>query len=413
MNMPVSTKYALRSLSRYKRRTILSTVGIGLGCGVCMFLISFVRGESEMMKRAAAESGTGHLLIVPKGWADIRSDDMRLDDWQEILEQVRGMDEVAAATPRAQTDALLAFGTRLTGVQMSGVDPDTEQATNRLVRNITEGQYLTKGELGTTVVGQALCDRLNVELDDDLMVTVSGKDGEMLGAMLRIVGIVSTGSKMIDSTICHVNMEDVEKLTGYKGAANIAVLLRDADLTHPLAHELPASLPANSAVLTWEEMIPELASGVEVDKTWSRIIIGLVTLVVFLGIASAQLAAVLERRKEFAVLSALGMKGGALTRIMILEGVFLGGVGGCLGVMIGVPVTYFISTVGIDFRWFVKGFDLSISNILVDPIIYGDFGWWLLPLAFGLSMTSTVLSSLYPAWYAAKTDPAAALRVDH
>lgn len=411
--MPVSTKYALRSLARHKRRSILSGVGIGVGCAVCMFMISFVRGESEMMKRAAAESGTGHLLIVPEGWADIRSDDMRLENWQEILEQMRGMEEVAAATPRARADALLAFGTRLTGVQMAGVDPDTEQATNRLVRNVTEGRYLTKGELGTTVVGQALCDRLDVELDDDLMVTVSGKDGEMLGAMLRIVGIVSTGSKVIDSTICHVNMEEVEQLTGYEGAANVTVLLRDGDLTHPMAQGLPASLPAGTSVLTWEEMLPELASGVEVDKTWSRIIVSLVTLVVFLGIASAQLAAVLERRKEFAVLSALGMKGGALTRVMILEGFFLGGVGGCLGVMIGVPTTYLIATVGLDFRWFVKDFDMSISNILVDPIIFGDFGWWLLPLAFGLSLTSTVLSSLYPAWYAAKTDPAAALRVDH
>jgi hypothetical protein len=53
----VSSKYAMRSLVRHGRRTILSVVGIGVGCGLCLFMIAFVRGESKMMLRAAAESG--------------------------------------------------------------------------------------------------------------------------------------------------------------------------------------------------------------------------------------------------------------------------------------------------------------------------------------------------------------------
>jgi ABC-type lipoprotein release transport system permease subunit len=59
------------------------------------------------------------------------------------------------------------------------------------------------------------------------------------------------------------------------------------------------------------------------------------------------------------------------------------------------------------------GSDISVSNILVDPVFQGDFGWWLLPLSFALSLTATILSSLYPAWFASRTDPAVTLRLEH
>jgi ABC-type lipoprotein release transport system permease subunit len=58
------------------------------------------------------------------------------------------------------------------------------------------------------------------------------------------------------------------------------------------------------------------------------------------------------------------------------------------------------------------GADLAVSNVLFDPVFKGDFGWWLIPLAFELALTATILSSLYPAWFAMRTDPATALRVE-
>ncbi|MFC1452688.1 hypothetical protein ACFLSJ_05005, partial [Verrucomicrobiota bacterium] len=73
-----STKYALRSLLRNTRRTILSAVGIGIGCGMGMVASSWVRGAGEMQIRAVAESGGGHLRVVPKGWTERRDNNLRL-----------------------------------------------------------------------------------------------------------------------------------------------------------------------------------------------------------------------------------------------------------------------------------------------------------------------------------------------
>ncbi len=413
MRISVSSKYAAFSLFRHIRRTILSILGIGLGCGLCLFLIGFVKGEGKMMLKAAAESGNGHFRIVPAEWAKTRDNDLRLSQWQNTLRMLRRREDIDVITPHARKEGLLAFGTRTTGVEIVGVDPATEQAANRLVQNVTQGKYLSSDEPGTTVVGKAITERLQVELDDELMVTAADSEGQIRSAMLRITGIVETGSYDLDSSICHVNLDDLEKISGLKGAGDLTVLIKQPRKLKTIASDVNDKLPEDCVVLTWEEIMPELASGVKVDETWTKLIVMIVMIVVFLGIASAQLTAVLERRREFAVLSALGMKGIRLVHIMFTEGLVLGLFGGILGLVFGLPSTYYVATRGIDFSALYGTDDLSVSNILFDPVFKGEFGWWLLPLAFALSFTATILSSLYPAWYASKTDPAAALRVDH
>jgi ABC-type lipoprotein release transport system permease subunit len=412
MSLSLTTQYAVKSLGRHKRRTLLSVVGIGLGCSVCVFMIAFVRGESQMMLRAAAESGNGHLRIVPAAWTQTRENDLRLTQWHSILTLVNQNQGIRIATPHARKEGLLAFGTRSTGLEIVGVDPNTEQSANRLVRKIDQGHYLN-GDLGTTVIGQTVATRLDVELDDELMVTAAAQGGDIQSAMLRIVGIVSTGSKDLDATICHIHLQDLEQLTGLSGAGDITILVTEPRRLSKLHAALEETLPAEAKIVTWREIVPELASGTKIDETWTRLTVGIIMLVVFLGIASAQLTAVLERRREFAVLSALGMRGAPLVRIMIVEGLFLGLAGGLLGLILGGAFAHRVATVGIDFSKMYGEVDMSVSNILIDPVFYGDFGWWIIPLAFELALSAALLSSLYPAWYAARTDPAAALRVEH
>ncbi len=413
MKISVSTKYAFYSLCRHIRRTILSIIGIGLGCGLCLFMIGWIKGESIMMLKAAAESGNGHLRIVPDKWVHTRENDFRLNDWRTILQELRSSEKIERVTPHARKEALLAFGTRTIGVEVVGVDPTTEQLTNRLVRELSEGHYLKKGTTGTTVVGREITERLNVELDDELLITMADNNGEMKSSMLRIIGIAETGSEELDASICHITLSDLEKLTGLNGVAELTAIVKEPKRLENIRKALFDALPKDCAVLTWEEIMPELASGVKVDETWTRLTVAIVMIVVLLGIASAQLTAVLERRREFAVLSALGMKKARLIKIMLIEGLLLGFIGGIIGLVWAIPFTYLLATKGIDLSRFYGGSSISVSNILIDPVFKGDFGWWLFPLSFILSLTATILSSVYPAWYASKTDPAAALRVEN
>ncbi|MYA22153.1 MAG: hypothetical protein F4Z30_04925, partial [Gemmatimonadetes bacterium] len=227
MSGNLSMQYALRSLGRSRRRTGLSVLGVGLGCAIALFATAFMRGGQTMRVQAISQSGYGHLRIAPAGWEQSRRDELRLQDSAAALEAARGLEGVAVVAPHVRAQGLLAFGTRVAGVQLLGVDPAAEPRLNRLVRTIDEGRYLQAGDEGAVVVGKALVERLDVELGDDLLLTLTRADGEMEYAMLRIVGIISTGSRTIDETICHATLADVERLTGLKGVAEVSVAFAD------------------------------------------------------------------------------------------------------------------------------------------------------------------------------------------
>jgi ABC-type lipoprotein release transport system permease subunit len=404
----VSAKYALRSLRRHPRRAVLSMLGAGVGCGIALFSASWIRGGAEMQIRAASESGAGHLRVVPETWTETRENTLRLAGWEEALQTVTSLPGVRAAAPRARVKGLLAFGNRSAGVEIAGVSPEAESESNRVVyKSKLQGRYLQARDRGKVVIGKQLARRLRVEVDDDLYVTLVGR-GEMKSAMLNIVGTLDTGSKDMDTIVCHVTLEELARISGYEGAGEIAIMLEDHREIDEARLALAARIPGND-VITWREVTPEIAANVEGDTAFTTIIVAIIIVVVSLGIAAAQITAVLERRREFAILSALGMKGRQLVGLIVLEAVAVGLGGALVALCLGGYFAYRLATKGVSLVKMMGG-EMSFGSVLLDPVVYGDFGLWVLWYALGISLAATLVASIYPAWYATRTDPAEAIR---
>jgi ABC-type lipoprotein release transport system permease subunit len=348
--------------------------------------------------------------VVPEGWLEQRTNTLRLSRWEEVRDLLQACPEVEQVMPRARTNGLLAFGNRTAGVEIVGVVPDAEAAANRLVfRAQLTGRYLQPTDRNKAVIGRTLTRRLDVELGDDLYVTVAGKD-EIRAAMLQIVGVLETGSRELDATICHVTLADVEAMTGYAGAGDISIMLRRQDRIPHVYRELRDRVGPGNVLVTWKQVSPALAAGMDGDRAFLTGLVGIVVLVVVLGIASAQLTAVLERRRELAVLSALGMRTRQLAAVIALEAVMIGVGGALVATVLGGSGAYWLATTGVDLSTFV-GEELSFENILLDPRLYGSFGPWLLAYALAISISATIVASAYPAWRATRLDPAEALRM--
>jgi ABC-type lipoprotein release transport system permease subunit len=402
--------YAVRSLGRNLRRTLLSIVGIAVGCALALFMESINRGRDELFARMGAYAGAGHIRIVPADWPERRDVRLRLADWKGDLDRARALPGVAAATTRERAQGLIAMGTHVVPVEIVGVDPDTEPSTYRFVQKIAQGRYLRATDTNTVVVGQAIADRLVAGLDDEILATAVGQSGDIESTMLRIVGIVSTGSEDVDATICQVPRADVERLTGLGGAGEVTLILEDWRRTDDAKAALAGVVRGGDVVMTWGEISPDFKGHMEQDKAVSRVVSGILLLIVMLGVASAQLAAVLERRREFAVLSALGMSGRTIAMVLLQEALVIGVVSGTLGLALGLPFVWRIATAGLDLSGYM-GANYTFQGVLLEPIIYGDLGPWVATYVFTVAIVVTTLASLYPAWFATTTDPADALRV--
>ena len=111
---------------------------------------------------------------------------------------------------------------------------------------------------------------------------------------------------------------------------------------------LSGTVGGGDEVLTWGEISPEFKGHLEQDSAVSRLVSGIILLIVMLGVASAQLAAVLERRREFAVLSALGMRGRTIVAVLLEEALAIGLASATLGLALGLPFVWRLAKSGID-----------------------------------------------------------------
>jgi ABC-type lipoprotein release transport system permease subunit len=406
----VEGRYAARSVGRNLRRTALSVVGIGVGCALALVMESVNLGREELFARAGAYGGVGHVKVVPAGWRARRDPRLRLADPGAALAASRALEGVAAVTARARAEVLLAMGSHVLPVELAGVDPENEPRTFRLVRRVAAGRWLAPDDRGAVVLGRAAADRLKAELGDEILVTAVGKGGRIEGAMLRIVGLVETGSEDVDAGIAHVTLADVAALTGLAGPGEVAIVLRDFRQTDAVRARVASALRGGDEALTWPEVAPEFAGHMKQDQAASRVVSRILVLIALLGVASAQLAAVLERRREFAVLAALGMRAGRMVRLVLLEALGLGLAGAALALALASPLLLTLHRDGLDFSRFM-GTTTAFSGVLMEPILYGDLGPWVVPWTLGIALGATLLASLYPAWFAARTDPATALRV--
>ena len=406
--MGVSTRYAVRSVVRNIRRTLLSVIGIGVGCALALVMEGINRGKAELLVRMTVNSGVGHVKVVPAGWTERRDVRLRLADWERARTEAGRLPDAQVVASHARAQVLLAMGSRVVPLEMLGVEPSVEPALNLYARRLSHGRYLAPGERGTAVIGQAVADRLRVEVEDEVMATAVGQGGAIASTMLRIVGIVSTGSEDVDAGICHVPFDEVGRLTGLPGASDVAVLIGDWRRTDAVRASLAVRLPAGDLAVTWGEAAPELRGHFDQDTATSRVVSVIILLIVLLGVASAQLAGVLERRRELAVLAAVGMRGWAMAQLVVQEALALGALGGVAGLALGVPLTWQLARHGIDFG---RLGGIASEGLIMEPVIYGDFGSWIVGYTFLVAIVATLVASLYPAWYAARTDPATALRV--
>jgi len=405
----VTARYASRSVGRNLRRTILSIIGIAIGCSLALFMESINRGRDELLARLGADSGIGHLRIVPADWDREHDVRLRLADWRADLAAARSIPGVKIATPRARAQVLLAMGTHAVPVEMLGVDPDAEVHAFRALRTMSEGRYLTATDHGAMVVGRAIADRLDAGVGDEILATSVGRGGQIESAMFRIVGLVATGSEELDATVCHVVLYDIEHLVPQQGAGEIAIVLDNWRHTETIRAQLRPRLARGDQVMTWTELTPDLAGHTEQEKATSRFVGWMILVIVVLGVASAQLAAVLERKRELAVLAALGVSAWRMITIMFGEALILGLAGALAGLAISLPVVAYYAHNGIDFSSLI-GTSWTYEGMLFEPIIYPDLGTWVVPYVAAVALGATLIAFLYPAWICARTDPAVALR---
>ena len=420
-------KIGWRNLWRNPRGTLLTALALGLGLALLLVSLGLLDGLHEKMVGDGVRFGTGHVVIQAKGYQDTGSPDLLLpaqvvSTTAEFLHTEPMKRLVRGVSPRLLASGLLSSAANAAGVGIIGIMPKEERAVSLIPSRIVEGKNLTDDEQSGVVIGAELARKLEVKVGSKVVLMTQAVqqpdreatdpgEGGMQSTLLRVSGIFRTGVQAVDAHVVHLLLPVAQTLLGVPGrVTQIAVLLEREGDSLMVARDLRKQLAGVAVeVLPWRESMPRLVQIFRLDQAFNYVMNGVVLAMVGLGILNTILMRVLERRYEFGLCKALGLRPLQLAVMIIGESLALTTISLALGLALGSIVHYYIATFGLDLHWLFKGG--APSAFVFDPIIYSRLSLSRIVSSVSIVFLTTTVISFYPAFKAARTELPDALKV--
>lgn len=408
-------KIGWRNLGRNRRRTLITAVGLGFG----YFAVVFMVGWSEGLEAEMIENGTGLL----SGQIQIHSLKYRPDrsiyetiggetgtDVVELLRRVDGDPGVVAAAPRVYAGGLVSSGDSTSAGMLLGVDPETEPKVSRILSGIDEGRIPDGGSGNNQIaIGAEMAKQLGISTGVEVVVVAPGADGSMGNDVFEVTGIFHTGLQELDASYAIVPIATLQKLIAMDPSRvhEVAIATRDPWVAPDVALRLkealaPLGLPVE--VVPWTVLQPEMVDYVRLLDSWYFIVLGIVFVVALFGVANTMLMATYERRREFAVMLALGTAPVEVVLTVMAEALALGVLSLLAGALITLPLLVWWHEAPPDLS-FIYG-EFTMFGALMRPVLRVEYDLpRSLQTAVALLVTALV-AALYPAFQAARVPPA-------
>jgi ABC-type lipoprotein release transport system permease subunit len=302
-----------------------------------VFLLALQEGSYATMKNNTLSVFDGYAQVQQPAYLDDPDIRRTITHPEKLAHSIERIDGVGAVALRTATYALLSRDQHSVGAYVVGVQPKPEAQVSSIARSLREGQYLTSGNAAEVVVGQALARNLGIDAGDSVTLLGMARDGSVAADVLKVRGIFESGVNTLDRQLVEIPLLRFQADFGMKDLANTLVVsghgLEQVQNALPAIRKLVKS--KGLVVRTWGELEPGLQSAIQLDASTSMLwYISLVIIVVVL-LLNTLLMSILERTREFGVLLALGMRDGAIGRMVWLELLLLLGLGLTAGMVLG------------------------------------------------------------------------------
>jgi len=412
MYQPLSVYVGLRYL-RAKRRnhfisfiSLVSMGGIALGVMVLITVLSVMNGfEKELRER----------ILGMISHATIEGSERRLPDWQSLLDQVERHPSVVGAAPYVEQETLIK-GRGTAGAQVRGIDPRLEPRVSEideLVRN--EGlEALVPGEW-RVVLGAGLATRLGVREGDSVTIFAPEIRATPAGVVpqvrrFEVAGIFEAGVQQYDTALAVIHYRDAQRLFRLEDqVSGIRLKFDDMMRARSIAWELSDELGGMHRVRDWTQQHANFFRAVQTEKTVMFIILSLIIAVAAFNIISTLVMVVTDKQADIAILKTMGLGPRSIMGIFIVQGSLIGIIGTLLGIVAGVTLALNVEGLVASLEQFLNTDFLSAEVYYISDLP-SELRWSDV-FKFGtVALVLSLLSTIYPAWRAARTEPVEALR---
>jgi lipoprotein-releasing system permease protein len=387
--------------------SVVSALGLAVGVAVLIVVLSVMNGfERELRTRILSVMAHATLMGLQGN----------LPDWRADQAQAMKLAGVVAAVPYIEAEALLTQAAYSAGSSIRGVLPAEERAAVGLAQHIQGGRIedLTPGGY-RIILGDALASALAARIGDDVVLIAPQGNATPAGIeprmrRFRVVGIFHSGMYEYDRGLALVHLQDAARVYQMGDTVTgVRLALQDPFMAPGIVRQLALSLGGGYYVSDWTRIHPNFFRSIQITKSMLFVILLLVVAVAAFNIVAALVMVVKEKRADIAILRTLGAGPRNVLAAFSIQGAAIGLAGTAAGAALGLTLAANLEALvhGIEHLFDTHFLDAKVY-FMSDLPAYAEWRdvWRICALAFALC----ALATLYPAWRAAGTEPAEALR---
>ena len=413
-------RVAWRNLWRNRGRTLITASGLAFGYLSAVLMVGLTDGMSAELIENGTRLLVGQVQVHAHDYLPERNMHRTVGGYEgtdlgAFLSRIESHADVVAAAPRLYGGGLVSSGERTQAALLLGVDPDRESRVSVLLSRLEAGRLPRPGAR-EVLLGAELARQLELSPGDEVVVVAPAADGSMGNDLYTLVGLFRTGTPALDANYGVLALGDLQLLMAMDPGRvhEVALTVSRPWDTPAIASALDTHLASGPdeggprvAVKAWTELRPELAEAIGLMDSLNFIIVLIIFGMAVFGVANTMLIGTFERRKEFAVVRALGSANTGVSRTVVYEGVILGAVSLVAGALLTWPLLVWFHNAPPDLSAFIGGFSWSGSQWR--PILRVEYSVDA-PVISALALFFTaIVAAVYPAWRATRVPPADAL----
>ena len=384
-----------------------SMIGVALGVMALITVISVMNGfEKELKDRILGMAS--HAVIEELNG---------LKDWQLVISNIKDHPEIVGAAPYFHAEGMLTKDKIVNGVIIRGILPHEETNVAIVAEKMIEGDLNNlKSTEFNIILGAELVRKLNLEIGDKVTLVAPQVNFTPAGILPRLkrftlIGIFEVGMHEFDAGLALIHMDDALRLFRKSNPTGIRLKTNNILKAPTISREIASQLSSKYWVIDWTQRHSNFFRALKTEKTVMFVILTLIVAVAAFNIISTLVMAVSDKQSDIAVLRTLGASPKSILKIFIIQGTIIGAIGILLGVIGGVWLASNIETL-------VPALENILGYKFLSPDVYyisdlpSDMHWSDVIFISVVSFVLCLFATIYPAFRAANTLPAEALRYE-